>query len=1567
MLTNVTTKQCCGCSSCENYNDCPDLPEEQLPENIKFEFTGKASYLFPAISANFDVPCQPFSHVSINRFRTGDDSISVNEIVPRLVLSDGTRTKEYFKYFPPGQRQTFSISRNQTYKVTLRNPQEGQDSEVGDQTSFDLDYEIVGIYVAPIKTVSKHVNTFNNFNTLDIVSTTKITTEKINIPETAGGPREKKFYKLKHDNKNKCIELGYCPGAYGVNDVPLQFKNDGIEPSRPKKQISSGEKHTLAIKKDGSLWAWGDNSFGQLGDGTTGGFASLPVQVGTSREWASVACGSFSSFAIKRDGSLWAWGKNNKGQLGIGDILDKSEPVKVGESFNTVASGLEHTIAIRFGGEFTEGQVWSWGSNLFGQLGYSGSENVLTPKKITSLTAKAISCGLYHSAAIGVFSTQNEGVYCWGNNEYGQVGVNSSSIQFNTPQKVTFTSDPNYIDPRPGSNIPRFYYGSRIECGGYHTALLAFLHGVAALPTPSNTNLWMWGRNLEGQIGADTPPNTDGEQNELSPVEILPPAENRSFESVGCGKTHTVVTCYYNGPGTNVGDRRISPYSVNFSVMTKLDCGSLTNGNFLARDPNGFYNTHISCGDNFTIFQTLPGIQDVNDLDGITGRYVELLWRYGDNSVGQLGNGLGANWNGSYSNNEPNAYVPGCLPKIFEYTTGLRELTPGTGDTFCRTVFDGACVALAEAICDECKPTAQGGDFDCLEAYLDVEDSFPIKYSGLSWFADIIIQPVKAYNTEWIEPFGYSTFNNKSPLELCGRWFSDINQNPYWARDMGLIDYFFRNGDTTPSGAHTLLEWQRKDKRFTSMKFIGPQNSVKYAGPFGSFSDSANCGSSFLWNEWYGFESQGGSTLNHFLLDLEDFKNSNRSTTAQRIQYLLTTKTDEWTQSIFETTPVPDSYINFAPHAKEFIDSNYTLNPILPITSELFISSPMKQNNLEETVNLSGGNLGLPYGIYKPNIASKSNTYLHPNCKKPCFGNDKCYDSRFCCTPHPECYESACCVTSFEPGCPVNSACEQAVCSADPLCCISWDSQCAFRAQNLAACNCPTPICGNPDSQDCVTCSTNPGCSDPSCCAIVSDLEPHCIQVEWSPCCVELAEFFGCGEPNSSCTLTCEEWRNQNSSGPDSNTGEPADTRPNWCKPYDKFVGYTDSKPGRLENVKWVADGDQAWDIYYSIFKIPQADTIQFRQLWEPDLLGESGLTLWYDASDTKYVDIDASSSVTKLKNKNTYFSTNVRDSIPLNSNAKPKFIINGQNNKSVIEFDGLDHGLISQGVFSPISSGVNSTWSIFVAYKPLPGLNSSGAIFGNESVGNLRVTPNNAGSPNVNEGNILSVTKTLFNRVTGNQYPEPTLENSLNGTRINFSPNSVSVYKSGVSSLWSLGQETDGFNKLKFQLYEIIVHNGNLLPENIQKVEGYLAWKWGLVEKLPNDHLYKKNPPGYGRTNKKDITTAQEQIEINQTCHHPYYSHSCLHTSRPLHEIYSVFPLPPDGVLQYELCNSGDGNATYAYMCRTPKINGEYVLPPLGKNLTLFGCGDNDNENFDMPAFATTDLQIKISPVEPQ
>ncbi|OXB94733.1 RCC1 domain-containing protein [Parageobacillus galactosidasius] len=198
------------------------------------------------------------------------------------------------------------------------------------------------------------------------------------------------------------------------------------------KQVACGQYHTVAIKNDGSLWAWGYNNYGQLGDGTTTTHRSTPTKIGTNTNWKQVAAGGNHTIAIKNDGSLWAWGYNYYGQLGDGTTVNKTTPTRIGTDtdWKQVACGYDHTVAIK-----NDGSLWAWGYNGSGRLGDGTTINKYTPTRIgTDTDWKQVAAGSSHTVAIKLTLD----VYGWGNNNYGQLGDGTTTNR-NTPTKLSLT------------------------------------------------------------------------------------------------------------------------------------------------------------------------------------------------------------------------------------------------------------------------------------------------------------------------------------------------------------------------------------------------------------------------------------------------------------------------------------------------------------------------------------------------------------------------------------------------------------------------------------------------------------------------------------------------------------------------------------------------------------------------------------------------------------------------------------------------------------------------------------------------------------------------------------------------------------------------------------------------------------------------------------------------------------------------------------------------------------------------------------------------------------------------
>lgn len=197
--------------------------------------------------------------------------------------------------------------------------------------------------------------------------------------------------------------------------------------------ISAGGAHSLALRNDGTVWAWGFNPKGQLGDGTTTN-RTTPVQTLSLAGGSGISAGESYSIAVSADGSVWAWGDNGSGQLGDGTTTTRLTPVTVvGQGGIGNLSGVAsisagtgaHSLALK-----SDGSVWTWGSNSSGELGNGTTSNSFTPVQVigpggsgTLSGIVAISAGRDHNLAL----KSDGSVYAWGSNSNGQLGINTTT------------------------------------------------------------------------------------------------------------------------------------------------------------------------------------------------------------------------------------------------------------------------------------------------------------------------------------------------------------------------------------------------------------------------------------------------------------------------------------------------------------------------------------------------------------------------------------------------------------------------------------------------------------------------------------------------------------------------------------------------------------------------------------------------------------------------------------------------------------------------------------------------------------------------------------------------------------------------------------------------------------------------------------------------------------------------------------------------------------------------------------------------------------------------------------
>lgn len=298
------------------------------------------------------------------------------------------------------------------------------------------------------------------------------------------------------------------------------------------KKVVAGQDFFLAISQDGTLWAWGENSYGQLGDGTTTDRAT-PVQISTATNWSFIAAGYYHSAAIKNDGTLWTWGRDNYGQLGNGSSGNVTSPLQIGTDTNwkEVAPGDRGSLAVK-----TNGTLWAWGTNSDYYLGNGQSTSYVSqvPVQVGSATDwNHIYGNTYHGLAIKTNGT----LWSWGYNYYGQLGIGSTTSA-DVPTQVGTASD--WKDIVTGERISLalksdntlWAWGTSSSNGlNIGTAASPLQIGTTsswrtislkkdydytyALLTRNDGTLWAWGNDYNQQLG-----NGAGTTNYSSPTQI---------------------------------------------------------------------------------------------------------------------------------------------------------------------------------------------------------------------------------------------------------------------------------------------------------------------------------------------------------------------------------------------------------------------------------------------------------------------------------------------------------------------------------------------------------------------------------------------------------------------------------------------------------------------------------------------------------------------------------------------------------------------------------------------------------------------------------------------------------------------------------------------------------------------------------------------------------------------------------------------------------------------------------------------------------------------------------------
>ena len=303
---------------------------------------------------------------------------------------------------------------------------------------------------------------------------------------------------------------------WGNNGNGQLGDNTGVAKSSPVqtiasgtiwRQVSCGQFCTAAIKTDGTLWTWGYNGFGQLGDNTVASKSSPVQTIAGGWIWKQVSCGLNITAAIKSDGTLWLWGYNQNGQTGDNTIVGKSSPVQTiaaGTPWKQVSCGHQHVGAIK-----TDGTLWMWGYNYNGQIGDNTVAHKSSPVQTIAggTNWKQVTGGASHTAAI----KQDGTLWAWGRNDFGgPLGDN------------TLTSKSSPVQTVSGGNNWK-----QLSCGYFHTASIK-----------TDGTLWVWGYGVDGELGDNT------STSKSSPVQTIAAGTNWKQVSAGFYGTAAITDIF---------------------------------------------------------------------------------------------------------------------------------------------------------------------------------------------------------------------------------------------------------------------------------------------------------------------------------------------------------------------------------------------------------------------------------------------------------------------------------------------------------------------------------------------------------------------------------------------------------------------------------------------------------------------------------------------------------------------------------------------------------------------------------------------------------------------------------------------------------------------------------------------------------------------------------------------------------------------------------------------------------------------------------------------------------------
>jgi alpha-tubulin suppressor-like RCC1 family protein len=607
-------------------------------------------------------------------------------------------------------------------------------------------------------------------------------------------------------------ESGAIPGAPidTVVAAPLQIGTGTWQ------AVAVADSHACAIDDAGGLACWGGGSLGVLGNGSTTMTVATPtpvVSVGTDR-WTAISTSPRTTCGIQTDDSLWCWGSNNLGQVGDGTQLQRNAPVQIGSgrTWTAVSTSAEHTCAVEQGG-----QAWCWGNNFFGQVGNDvafSTVPILSPLRATVASPVVdVAVGRWHTCGRSAAGD----VTCWGNAERGQFGVvlgystqpiaiASSAVQVATAGDVTCVIDGDQRLACTGANNFGQAGGAagialvptQVDTRTDWARVIAMSNHACALTTVGG--LHCWGLNHNGELANGMPQDTD-----------VPIDTNRTFSSIALGTFGLAAiaadnSLWFSGLHPDLATKVLVPTQFAGANTTKaVAAGELHACRILVDDTLvcGGANNHGQLGDGTTtskVGTTVPGTwrliaAGANSTCGVTLASQLMCW--GRNEAGQLGIG-----STSQAATPQPVMLPGAAGAVLELAVGdnFTCAITGAGELYCWGAGDAGQLANGTSS-GSLTPRRVGTATDWRHVTAGDAHACAIKQDNTLWCwghgdegqtGPVLANhtsPVQVGGADWLDVSAGTHFT--CAVKLAGtRWCFGSNNNGELGNDGGWRDQF---------------------------------------------------------------------------------------------------------------------------------------------------------------------------------------------------------------------------------------------------------------------------------------------------------------------------------------------------------------------------------------------------------------------------------------------------------------------------------------------------------------------------------------------------------------------------------------------------------------------------------------------------------------------------------------------------------------------------------------------------------------------------------------------------------